>query len=193
MASNEIHSIQTISGNQPRIRRIIEEAGQTFLAGTPLQIAPGDGGVQAWNGTSLNPIAGFSKEFGLNLGALGVLPSASVTPAQVFTFGSVPYETSAKNIGRPLFNDGRTGFEVALSDTVFLGQVGPAQTALQSNVGKQYGMTIDADNHWYVDLTKNTVGTNTAVIIVKLDPNDQSATPRGVYFVVIPSMQQLVG
>jgi hypothetical protein len=105
----------------------------------------------------------------------------------------VPFQTSAKNIGRPLFNDGRIGFEAADNDTIFLGQVGPAQTAVAADVGKQYGMTIDGDGHWYVDRTKSTVGTNTVVTIVRLDPNDQSATPRGVYFTVTNAAAQLQG
>lgn len=185
MASAEIHSIQTISGNQPRIRRIIEEAGQTFLAGTPVMVKAADGGVQAWDGTTVAfGIAGFSKEFGANLTTTGV--------AQQQTFGSVPFQTAAFNMSRPYFNDGRTGFEVAVSDTVFLGQVGPAQTTAATDIGKQYGMTKDADNHWYVDKTKTTVGTNTVVSVVKLDPNDQSASPRGLYFVVVPGAQQVV-
>jgi hypothetical protein len=175
------------------MRRIIEEAGQTFLVGTPVQIASGDGGVKAWDGTTVvRGIAGFSKEGGSNLGALGTNPTAAVTPPQSLTFGSVPYQVSGKNIGRPVFNDGRVGFEVAVIDTVFLGQVGPAQTALATDVGVQYGMTIDGDGHWYVDKTKSTVGTNTVVTVVKLDPNDQSATPRGVYFVVTSGAAQLV-
>jgi len=175
------------------MRRTIEEASQVFLPGTPVQIALGDGGLKAWDGTTVTRgIAGFSKEAGNNLAALGVLPTAAVTPKQSLVFGSVPYEASAQNIGRPLFNDGRQGFEVAVEDTVFLGQVGPSQTALATDVTVQYGMTIDSDNHWYVDKSKSTVGTNTVVTIVKLDPNDQSATPRGVYFVVTTGAQQLV-
>jgi len=192
LASAEIHSIQTTSGNQPRIRRIIEEAGQTFLPGTPVQIAAGDGGLKAWDGATIaQGIAGFSKEAGNNLAALGVTPTAAVNPTAQPSFGSVPFEASAVNITRPFFRDGRIGFEAADGDTIFLGQVGPAQTALATDVGKQYGMTIDGDNHWFVDKTKSTVGTNTVVTIVKLDPNDQSATPRGVYFTIVPSAAQL--
>lgn len=194
MASAEIHSIQTISGQQPRMRRIIEEAGQTFLPGTPVQVAAGDGGIQAWDGTTVaRGIAGFSKEAGNNLGALGVQPSAAVPGKQSLTFGSVPYEASAQNIGRPLFNDGRQGFEVAVEDTVFAAQVGPSQTAAATDVGLQYGMTKDSDNHWYVDKTKASVGTNTVCTVVKLDPEDQSSSPRGVYIVITTGAQQLVG
>jgi hypothetical protein len=167
------------------MRRIIEEAANTALSGTPVVLASGDGGVTPWT-QGASPIAGFLKEAGNNLGALGVLPTAAVTPVQSLTFGSVPFEASAKNIGRPLFNDGRLGFEVANADTIFSGQVGPAQTVAQSNVGKTYNLTKDSDNHWYVDLTNST---NLVATIVRLDPNDQSATPRGVYFVIASAFQ----
>jgi len=192
MASAEIHSIQTVSGNQPRMRRLPEEAGQTFLPGTPVQLAAGDGGVKAWDGATVaNGIAGFSKEFGNNLAALGVTPTAAVNPTPQPSFGvGVPFEPQAVNITRPMFRDGRQGFEVAVADTIFYGQVGPAQTALATDVGKQYGMTIDADGHWYVDKTKG--GGSVVVEIVRIDPNDQSATPRGVYFIVLPAAAQLV-
>jgi hypothetical protein len=185
VASSEIHSIQTVSGNQPRIRDIIEEAGQTFKAGTPVQVTAADGGIEAWNGTTIAfGIAGFSKVPGNNLATTGV--------AQQITQGSVPYQSAAQNIQRPYFNDGRMMFEVAVADTIFLGQVGPSQTCVPGDVGKQYGLTIDSDGHWYVDKTKTTVGTNTVAEIVKLDPNDQSATPRGVYFIVPSGNAQVV-
>lgn len=173
--SSEIHSVQTVSGNQPRIRRIGEAATQTWLPGTPLALNA-SGFVIPWAGSVLTPVAGgiigMAKEFGANLATAGV-------PQQI-TFGSVPNEPAAVNISRPYFNDGRTGVETADPDTIFLGQVGT--TVTQANVGLQYGLSKDTDNHWYVDLAKATAGTNTCVLIVKLDPNDQSATPRGVYF-----------
>lgn len=190
MATSEIHSVQTISGNQARMKRIIEEASQTFLSGTPVQIASGDGGLKAWDGTTLAAaIAGFSKEAGNNLAALGVIPTAAVNPNAQLSFGSVPFETSAVNIARPPFRDGRIGFEVAVADTVFQGQVGPAQTAVATDVGKSYGMTIDSDGHWYVDRTKT--GANAVVTVTRLDPEDQSTSPRGVYFVVMAAAAQL--
>jgi len=192
MASAEIHAVGTVSGNQARMRRIIEEASQTFLVGVPVQIAAGDGGLKEWDGTTLaNAIAGFSKEAGNNLAALGVAPTAAVPSAQSLTFGSVPFQTSAKNIGRPLFNDGRIGFEVAEADNVFQGQINPTgQTLAATDVGKTYGMTKDSDGHWFVDKTKT--GANAVVQIVKLDPGDQSSTPRGVYFVVLAAAAQLL-
>lgn len=191
MASAEIHSIQTVSGNQPRMRRLPEEAGQTFLPGTPVQIAAGDGGIKVWDGTTVAfGIAGFTKEAGNNLGVLGVTPTAAVNPNAQPGLAIVPNEASAISITRPFFRDGRNGFEVAVADTIFLGQVGPAQTVAATDVGKQYGMTLDSDGHWYVDKTKT--GGTAVVEVVKLDPNDQSATPRGLYFIVLPSAAQLV-
>lgn len=188
MASNEIHSVQTVSGNQPRMRRLYEAATQTWLPGTPLALNA-SGYVIPWAGSivtnAVGAIIGTSKEPSANLASAGV--------AQQQTFGAVPNQSAAVNISRPYFNDGRTGVEMADSDTVFLGQVGPAQTVTQANIGVQYGMTKDADNHWYVDTAKTTVGTNTCVIVVKLDPNDQSASPRGVYFrFVVGNVQPVV-
>jgi hypothetical protein len=194
VASIEIHSVQTVSGNQARVRRIIEEATQSFLQGTPVSIAT-DGGVQAWNGTTIAfGIAGFSLSAGSSLATLGV--------AKTLTFGSVPNETSAVNIprGAPL-NDGRVDFETASQDTIFRGQIGPSQTLTAANVGVKYGLTKDSDNHWYVDTTKTTVGTNTVLTVTKLDPTDQGgfplaeppATPRGVYFTIDAANTQMVG
>lgn len=184
MASIPIGAVQTVSGNQPRIRRIIEQATQTFLAGTPVQIST-TGGVQVWDGaTYAFGLAGFTLEAGANLTTLGV--------PKTLTYGSVPNQASAVNIpmGAPL-NDGRNGFEVACDDTVFLGQVGPSQSVTDASVGKEYGMTLDSDGYWYVDTTKSTVGTNTMCRIVKLDPNDQATVKRGVYFIIARGSQQL--
>jgi hypothetical protein len=173
------------------MRRLPEEAGQTFLSGTPVQLASADGGVKAWDGATVAfGIAGFTKEAANNLAVLGVTPTAAVNPNPQPSAGSVPNEPSAISITRPFFRDGRNGFEVAVADTVFLGQVGPAQTAVAADVGKQYGMTIDSDGHWYVDRTKT--GASAVVQITRLDPNDQSASPRGVYFIVLPAAAQLV-
>lgn len=187
MASIEIHSVQTTSGNQPRIRRIIEKLTQVFLSGVPVEIDTAvDGGVKEWAGTPLtDSIAGFSKESASNLTATGV--------AKTLTFGTVPNESLAINIprGAPL-NDGRLGFEASDGDSVFQAQVGPAQTTANTDVGKHYGMTKDADNHWFVDKTKTTIGTNTVCTVVKLDPTDQSATPRGVYITIDPANAQLI-
>lgn len=181
MASALLQERRTVSGNQPSMRRIIEKAGQTFQSGTPLMIDTAVGAMQAWDGTTIAlGIAGVAKEFGANLAVTGV--------AQQQSFGSVQNEASAKNFSRPYFNDGQTGFVVANEDTIFYGQVGPAQTTAVTDVGKEYGMTIDTDGHWYVDKTKTTVGTNTVVVVVGLDTVD---TARGVMFKFIKAAQQL--
>lgn len=177
MTTSIMQSVQTVSGNQPRIRDIPEAATQTFAAGTPVALnASGD--VIAWAGVIVTnlvgAIIGIAKNAGKNLTTAGV--------AQQLSQGSVPYQTLAKNIQRPYFDpDGATLLETADPDTIFSGQVGPSQSVTQANVGVQYGITLDT-LRWYVDTTKVTVGVNTCVIVVKLDPNDQAATKRGVYF-----------
>ena len=181
MATALIQELRTVSGNQPQMRRIIEKAAQTFKSGVPLMIDTGTGAMQEWDGTTIAlGIAGVAKEFGANLANTGV--------AQQQTFGSVPNEPNASNFSRPYFNDGQTGFIVANDDTTFYAQVGPAQTTAVTDKGKQYGMTKDADGHWYVDKTKTTVGTNTVVVVQNLDPND---TTRGVWVKFIKAVQQL--
>lgn len=183
MATALISAVQTVSGNQPRMRRIEEKATQTFLLGVPVQLSS-LGFVQEWDGTTeALGIAGISAEPASDLTTAGV--------PETLSYGTVPNQSSAQNIpmGAPL-NDGRIGFFVANDDTVFRGQVGPAQTCVQANIGIEYGMTKDTDGHWYVDLTDTT---DVVCRVVKLDPNDQSATPRGVYFVIIPGSQQLQG
>lgn len=181
MASALLQEFRTVSGNQPAMRRIIEKAGQTFKSGVPLMVDQAVGALQEWDGTTIAlGIAGVAKEFGANLATTGV--------AQQQTFGSVQNEASAVNISRPYFNDGQTGIVVANDDTVFQGQVGPAQTTAVTDVSKEYGMTKDADGHWYVDKTKTTVGTNTVVVVVGLSQYD---TDRGVFFKFIKAAQQL--
>jgi len=190
MASALIKAIRTVSGNQPEIRRIIEEATQAFLEGTPVQVNGTDGGVQAWDGTTYTSgIAGVAKEPGSSLSTTGT--------RKFLTFGSVPNEASAVNIPRGApYNDGKVGFEVANNDSVFYGQIGSSQTSSYAAqlVGGSYGLTKDSDNHWYVDLTKTLTSgggsSSQAVLkIVKLDPID---TTRGVHFVFLPVSQQLL-
>lgn len=178
MASAPMGSVRTISGNQPEIARVAEEIAQVFLLGTPVMVAA-DGGIQAWDGeTVVNGIAGISKVAASNLNGTGV--------AKLLTFGSVPNEALAVNIARGApFNDGRVDFETSVADTVFYGQVGPAQATLATDVSKQYGMTQDADGHWYVD--KNKSGNQAVVQIVELDYND---TARGVHFKFLASAYQ---
>lgn len=182
MASSIVYATRSTTQEQPDMRRVIEKAGQTFLIGTPVMIDTVTGAVQGWDGTTVAAgIAGFTKENGANLSVTGI--------PQTLSYGGVPNQPSAVNIpeGAPI-NDGRNGFEVAISSTVFAGQVGPAQTAVATDIGKQYGLTKDTDNHWFVDKTKATAGTNTVVTIVKLDQYDS----RGVQFVVSPAAQQAI-
>jgi hypothetical protein len=174
------------------MQRIFEDAGQTFLQGTPLQINTADGGLKAWDGVTItNGIAGISKEFGANLTTVGV-PLGTNVPAQVpsgaggQTFGSVQNEPAAVNFSRPYFNDGMTGIILFIPDTVFYAQCGPTQTVATTDRGKQYGMTKDTDGHWYVDKTKT--GASAVWLVVGFDQYD---TQRGLLVTPLAAVSQI--
>jgi hypothetical protein len=172
------------------MRRVGEKSGQTFLAGVPLQA--NGGFLQEWDGLTVQAgIAGFSKEAANNLAANGVSTFADLqagTKFKFLTFGSVQNEPLAVNIprGAPI-NDGRIGFEPANINTVFFGQVGPNQVVAAADKYALFGMTKDADGHWFVDRTK--VGAQAVVQVVDFDPWD---SVRGVLFVVLASAAQAV-
>lgn len=193
----EIKAVKTVSGNSPATRSIKEKASQTFLGGVPVQISAG-GFVQEWDGATVaNGIAGVGRQVGSNLASDGKgapVPFGSVgAPGTGVTFGTVPNQPSAVNIphGAPM-SDGRTLFELAVSDSVFEAQIddstGGAILSTQAMIGTKRGLTKDATGHWYVDLSKN----NT-VIIQAFHPNDPIGTSGArVWFTVLDSAQQLV-
>lgn len=199
--------VESISGNQFRAMRLIEEATQTFKVGTPVAVAAGDGGIQAWVANTQGPgqggLAGISYEAASNLASTGLGAPTPFSPffgigAAAGTFGSVPNESSAKNIahGAPL-NDGRVGFILPAADTIFaatFGNAGNAATPLATDVGKQYGMTLDTGgNFWYVDKAKVTAATNTVCTIIALDLRDVPAAGTRVLIQFIPGACNLLG
>lgn len=199
--------VESISGNSFRAFRLIEEASQTFKQGTPVSIAAGDGGVQAWTVNTQGPgqggICGISYEAASNLSATG---SGAPTPFQPFAgvgavagiFGSVPNESSAKNIahGAPI-NDGRVGFILPTPDIIFsatFGNNGNTATPAATDVGKQYGLTIDSgSNFWYVDKNKTTAGTNTVLTVIALDLRDVPGAGTRVLFQFLSGAVNLLG
>ena len=185
------------------VRSQIEAAGQTYYAGTPVQVRATDGGVVAWAGTAggvTGVIAGFAAEMAANLSTTGQGAPQGFTPVLgpgsiIGSYTANPNQSLATitPTGVPI-NDGRTRFWVPSPTTVFIGKLGnagnPAATA-QTQVGASYGLTIDTNNYWYVDLAKTTVGTNTCVTVVGLDPRDMVGTVGGrVWFTVVPSAAQ---
>ncbi len=199
--------VESISGNQFIAFRLIEESAQTFQAGTPVSIAAGDGGVQAWVANTQGPgqggVCGISYEAASNLAATG---SGAPTPFSPFlgvgavagTFGSVPNQSSAKNIahGAPI-NDGRVGFIIPAADVIFsamFGNNGNTATPANTDVGKQYGLSIDSNNKfWYVDKNKTTAGTNTAVTIIGLDLRDVPGAGTRVLIQFLAAAVNLLG
>lgn len=178
--TNPIKAVGSVSGNQPRVTSINEAITQTFILGTPVML-DGSGNVIAWDGVTIaNGIAGITQIDAQNLAVVG-------TP-KTLTFGSVINEPSAVNIPRGApFSTAQTLIEVANTDTIFAGQVGPAQLASSIVLGSNYGMTIDTDNHWFVDTT--IVNQPTSVVLaIAIDLYDV----RGVRFVFLLDVCQIV-
>src|SRR3954463_1493565 len=89
--------VESISGNQFRAFRLIEESAQTFKQGTPVAIAAGDGGIQAWVANTQGPgqggVAGISYEAASNLASTGLGAPTPFSPflgvgAVAGTFGT---------------------------------------------------------------------------------------------------------
>lgn len=167
MASAKIRAVGTNNNSQPAIRRLFEDAAETFLSHTPVAL-DSDGYVIAWDGATLDAaqgsIIGVALEPGSNL-------TTEATP-ETLTFGSVPHQSAAVKIprGAPP-NDGKVGVLLARTETRFRAQINPSgQSLLQSDIGVNYGMTIDSDGHWYVDKSKT--GASAVCTILGRDPNE---------------------
>lgn len=201
-----IMPVETVSGNSFRAFRIIEKASQTFLAGTPVAIDSGTGAVIAWVANTQGPgqggVCGIAYEAASNLGATG----SGVTPMSPYTgvgaasgtIQNVPNQSSAYTIyhGAPI-NDGRVGFVLPGPDTVFsamFGNNGSTATPAATDVGKQYGLTLDSNSkYWYVDKNKTTAGTNTVLTVIGLDLRDVPGAGTRVLFTFLPSVVNLIG
>jgi hypothetical protein len=203
--------VESISGNQFRAMRLIEELTQTFQAGTPVSIAAGDGGVQAWSpntgatGVNLGQggVCGISYEAASNLTATGAGAPTPLSPlvgvgAVLGTIKNVPNQSAATTIfhGAPI-NDGRVGFILPTADTIFsaiLGNNGNPVTPANTDVGKNYGLTLDSNSkYWYVDRNKSTVGTNVVLTVIALDLRDIPASGTRVLFQFISNYVNLLG
>ena len=178
----------------------IEEAAQTFVLGTPVQVKAADGGLQAWDGATVTQgIAGITMENANNLGTTG--SGAPVGFSPILGPGSVVGNYSA-NANQPSavitppmtpMSDGRLRFWLAGLGTVFIAKLGtstsntPVATAY-SQVGTLAGLTKDPGNsYWYVDTNKNN-----AVNIVALSPLETVGTVGGhVFFTFINTIIQV--
>lgn len=177
------------SDANPEIRRLLEDAGETFKIGTPVRVQASDGMLIESPAIVDNsaPIAGFSTEPGANLTTEG-------TP-KTLTYGSVQNQPSAVLIpvGAPP-NDGKCGVLIANDNTLFKGSIdvsgAGSDLIAATDLGAIFGLTKDAGNgFWYVDKTKATTGAGACVEIVEL--LDEVGTQWGkVLFRVTKVMQQ---
>jgi len=188
--------IITDSGNTPHTDGIPEKASQTFKAGVFVQLNAGY--VQQWDGTTyVNGILGVSNIPASNLASNGAGAPTNFGQiggtGAIATYGSVPNQPNAVNIalGTPI-TDGRTLVLLANQDTIFeiqadnsTGSVAADYTLVQSDVGKQFGVTIDAGGTMYLDRGKTTVGTNTAIQVVRLNPIDGAIVNNRAQVVVV--------
>ena len=178
---NPIIVVSTVSGNQEAIANYQEAAAQTFKAGSPVELN-GSGNVIAWDGTTLlAKILGVCLVGGFNYGSAGAgaspLYGSIGFPGGTPTFGTVPNQPAAVNLLHgALFATGLTIVATNLLDTVFEAMVdnstGATYNMTLANVGSQFGLTIDANGFWYVDIGKATPGTNTVLTIESLNPQD---------------------
>jgi hypothetical protein len=181
-----------------------EEAGQTFVEGTPVEfLTAGDGGLAVWDGTTVAAaIAGFAAENANNLGVLSVEP-IPFTP--VIGPGS-SIGNYAANANQPLalitppmvpMTPGYLTFNIAAPTTRFIGKVGTGATntpvaTLLTMVGKTFGLTKDTNNaFWYVDTNKT--GASSVLQIVGLSPLEALGTVGGhVIFTILPAAAQII-
>lgn len=195
---SEIEVVRTSQNTTEETLSPQEKSGQAFVKGTPVQLNAGF--LQAWDGaTIVAGILGVALEDAHNLASNGLgAPTAFGTigfPGTGTTFGKVPFQTGAVNIpeGAPPVK-GVLVVAQATLDTVFRCQTdngtGAATTPTIANIGTQYGLTVDANGHWYVDFNKTTPGTNTVLEMIDLDPIDGSIANARILFKFIKSVMQ---
>lgn len=151
------------NGAQPEIRRLKEDATETFKEGTPVVVQDSDGMlIESPTLSSALTIAGFSIEPGANL-------TTEAVP-KTLTYGSVPNQANAKLIpgGAPP-NDGKCGVLIANDRTLFIGTVRAADTPAQSDIGNIYGMTKNGtSSYWEVDKSITAANSGAIVEIVEI-------------------------
>lgn len=186
-----------------QIQALVEEAGQTFLYGMPVQVNATDGGVQIWDGATLTAgIAGIAAENAQNLGTTGAGAAPPFGPidggSNIGNYAANSTQSLAviRPPGVPI-STGLNRFFVAGPNTIFIARLGTGATVTpvatnNNQVGLAYGLTKDTGNNfWYVDTNKT--GGNAAVRIVGLSPLEAAGTVGGhVLFTILPAVAQIV-
>lgn len=140
---------RTLGGNgaHPETRRLLENAAETFLQGTPVWVDSTGYLAASPTISSALTIAGFSQQEAHNRTSDGVVEHT--------TEGTVVNQPSAQVIpggARP--DDGRIGVWVATSQVVWIGAFyndTALETPAQADVGQIYGLTKQSNGFWAVD------------------------------------------
>lgn len=182
---------------------LVEEAGQTFLPGMPVQVNGTDGGVQLWDGATLTAgIAGIALQAAQNLGTTGAGAAGPFTPilgagSNIGSYAANSTQSLAV-ITPPMvpISIGLAGFFVAAPTTIFMAKIGTSATVTpvattNQQVGVAYGLTKDTGNNfWYVDTNKT--GASAAVRITALSALESVGTVGGhVLFTILPGVAQI--
>jgi|SRR5271168_402864 len=183
---------------------LVEESGQTYVYGVPLQVNGTDGGLQIWDGTTLTAgIAGFSFQAAQNLGTTGAGAAQPFSPilgagSVIGSYAANPNQSAAV-ITPPMvpISIGLSAVFTAAPTTVFIGKIGTSSgvtgvATTNQQVGVAYGLTKDTGNaFWYVDTNKT--GGSAAVRVVGLSPLEAVGTVGGhVLFVVLAATAQII-
>jgi hypothetical protein len=150
MTAIPITPLRVLGGNgaHPVTRRLLEDAGETFLQGTPVVVQDSDGYlIESPTISSALTIAGFSQQEARNRASDGVVEHT--------TEGTVPFQTNAQVIpggARP--DDGRIGVWIANSQTEFVAAFYATATAAiptQADIGNIFGLTKQSNGFWAID------------------------------------------
>lgn len=162
----------------PHMRRMPEDAGETFKMGVPLALEGGFLREADFTGDTI--IVGFSTEPGHNLAADGVAEQGT-------SEGTAPNQASSKIIPVGAWmKDGNCGVYIADDSTIFSIALKAASVFTQALLiaGTFYGIAKDATSgFWYLD-DADTSGNNAILELLGMDPSSPNTAADGARVLV---------
>lgn len=164
-----VYKVKGSSDSLPETQRLPQKASLTIKRGTPVVLSSGYLIERTAVDGTTKVIAGITDQPGDNLASDGTAPVGG----SGVTYGSVPNQSSAKNIpiGAPMA-DGLMGCVIAGDDTIFVAATDDAHTTAVTDLGTIYGLTKDsASGNWFVDTTITAAASGACVEVTDLvDP-----------------------